>query len=365
MSKLVLLVDSFLSNNMAGPMLRYYELARVLAQKHQVTLAGEYVEPGFAPPPQVEILKVPAFHRLNLIIKASLPNPSFLKELNRFDAVITHGRILRALGLSRIKTKLIIDLYGPWFIEDLVTGKGVNLKGINELLLKGDYFICAHERQKDLYLGLMLAAGRKAADLDKKIGLVPVGISSTPPQRAKSPLPEGFIIVSWGGMWDWLDNRTLVKAMSLVGKKRKDIKLVFFGANTKAAQKIPRSENVLLIDHWIPYAERGNWLAWADLGVVSHFDNLETHFAWRTRALDLLWANLPIITSAGDAISDIIKEKNLGRVVPCGDAEAFAKNILMLAENASEREKIRQNIKNFIPSLYWEKLTGAIDDFCK
>ncbi|MFA4905256.1 MAG: glycosyltransferase family 4 protein [Candidatus Margulisiibacteriota bacterium] len=365
MPKIALLVDSPLSNNMAGPMLRYYELARVLAKKHQVTLAGEYVEPGFAPPPQVEVLNIPAFHRLNVLIKASLPNPSFLKELNRFDAVITHGRILRALGLSKIKAKLIIDLYGPWFIEDLVTGKSVNLKGINELLLKGDHFICAHERQKDLYLGLMLAAGRKAADLDKKIGLVPVGISSVPPQKGKRPLPEGFMVVSWGGMWDWLDNRTLVKALSLVGRERKDIKLLFFGANTKAAREIPRSENVLLIDQWIPYAERGNWLAWADLGVVSHFDNLETHFAWRTRALDLLWANLPIVTSSGDAVSAVIKEKNLGRVVACGDAEAFAKNILELAENAAEREKIRQNIGDFIPALYWENLTGPIDDFCK
>jgi len=391
MGKIVLLADFPLSRNMAGPLMRYYELSAALSAQHEVTLAGERVESDFIPPASVKVLKTPAFKSINFIFKATLPNPDFLKEINKFEIIITHGRILRALGLSKIKTKLIIDLYGPWFIEDLVSGKNIdhrqNMKGIKELLLRGDYFICANERQKDLYIGMLLMAGRADSDLDDKIGLVPMGISPIPPLSLKPRLkgvipginPGDKIIISWGGMWDWLDHQTLIEMMSIISQKRKDLKLVFFGSaspekglSRTAKESLKMAKNyglfekqVFFIDHWIPYSERGEWLLEGDLAVISHYQNLETRFAWRTRALDLLWAGLPIVSSEGDPLSEIIKGENLGRVVPCGDPPAFAHKILELIENPHECQKIKQSIQDFIPNLYWGNLIGPIHEFIK
>jgi hypothetical protein len=59
----------------------------------------------------------------------------------------------------------------------------------------------------------------------------------------------------------------------------------------------------VFFNDWVPYAERENYLLEADVGVSLHRDHLETHFAFRTRFLDCLWAGLPIITTRGDVIS--------------------------------------------------------------
>ena len=68
------------------------------------------------------------------------------------------------------------------------------------------------------------------------------------------------------------------------------------GASTWPASSA-LDHTVFFNDGWVPYAERGAWLAEADIGVSAHFDDIETRFAFRTRLLDYLWAGLPIVTT--------------------------------------------------------------------
>lgn len=389
MSKILFIADFPLSNNMAGPLLRYFELARVLSAKHEVTLAGESVDPDFVPPAAVKVLDIPAFKSLNLILKIKLPNPTFLKALKEFDAIITHGRILSALGLSNIKTSLIIDLYGPWFIEDLVSGKSgrhsANMAHIRKLLQRGDFFLCASEKQKDLILGLLLMAGRSDPELAEKIGVVPIGLPKTPPHHSRKTLKGIFpginsddkLVIWWGGIWDWLDPQTPIKALEIICRKRSDIKLVFFGVKSaesgkgvsptaQAARKLAQdldlyNKQVFFMEEWIPYSERADWLMEGDLGIISHEKNLETRFSWRTRALDYLWADLPIISTEGDPLTELIEQHRLGRSVPNQDPRAMAEAVLELLADPVENNLIKQNIKSFTPSLYWENLAGPLD----
>ena len=52
--------------------------------------------------------------------------------------------------------------------------------------------------------------------------------------------------------------------------------------------------------------------------VSAHFDDIETRFAFRTRLLDYFWAGLPIVTTDGDVLGDLVLEAALGR--PFGPA---------------------------------------------
>ncbi len=63
---------------------------------------------------------------------------------------------------------------------------------------------------------------------------------------------------------------------------------------------------------WIPYAERGRYLAEATIGVSTHHDHVETAFSFRTRILDYFWAGLPVVTTRGDALADVIEARRSG-----------------------------------------------------
>jgi len=98
---------------------------------------------------------------------------------------------------------------------------------------------------------------------------------------------------------------------------------------------------------WVPYEQRRAWLSEVDVGVSAHFDNLETHFAFRTRLLDYLWAGLPIATTGGDVLGDLVEQEGLGASLPAEDVAAWVAALGTLLDDgirraASERVAARR-----------------------
>ena len=83
-------------------------------------------------------------------------------------------------------------------------------------------------------------------------------------------------------------------------------------------------KHVFFNDGWVEYAQRQNFLLEATLGVTTHFDSAETRFAFRTRALDYLWAALPVVTTEGDWFAELVAREGLGLTVPPEDPDALA-----------------------------------------
>ena len=75
---------------------------------------------------------------------------------------------------------------------------------------------------------------------------------------------------------------------------------------------------------WTPYAERAGYLLDADVGVSAHHDHLEARFSYRTRVLDYVWAGLPVVTTGGDSVAELVERERLGETVVPGDDEGFA-----------------------------------------
>ena len=126
-----------------------------------------------------------------------------------------------------------------------------------------------------------------------------------------------------GGIWNWFDPLTVIDAVAELARTRDDVRLVFLGlqhpnphvpAMAMAAAAVARAEELGLRDRvvffnegWVPYEERGAYLLEADVGVSAHFDDLESRFAFRTRLLDCFWAGLPVVTTRGDALGDLVE----------------------------------------------------------
>lgn len=69
-------------------------------------------------------------------------------------------------------------------------------------------------------------------------------------------------------------------------------------------------------DGWAEYADRQNYLLEATLGVTVHFAGAGTHFAFRARDPDYLWAGAPTVSTEGEAFAELIGRDGLGLKVP-------------------------------------------------
>jgi glycosyltransferase involved in cell wall biosynthesis len=115
---------------------------------------------------------------------------------------------------------------------------------------------------------------------------------------------------------------------------------------------------------WVPYAERGAWLAESDLGVSAHLDHLEARFSYRTRILDYLGAGLPVVTSSGDALGDLVEARGLGRIAAPGDVEGFTAACEALLDAGKEYAAAKDSIEELRPSLLWPEVTRPLVDWC-
>jgi glycosyltransferase involved in cell wall biosynthesis len=188
------------------------------------------------------------------------------------------------------------------------------------------------------------------------------------------------IIVWPGGIWDWTDPQTLLNAMRILADSSPEIHLVFFAGRhpgedhveTTAARKTRAlakefqldSSTVHFISDYIPYQERGSYLAECDAAVSTHRRNLESHFAYRARLIDCIWAGLPIVCTEGDVLSELVARRGLGLVVPPGNAEALACAIKRILADAEFAATCRARIIESRREFDWNDAVAPLARFC-
>jgi glycosyltransferase involved in cell wall biosynthesis len=251
--------------------------------------------------------------------------------------------------------------------------------------------VCASEKQRDLWLGSLAALGRLTPEqygadptLRSFIDVVPFGIPQDSPQSRgrvlKGVIPgigESDKVLLWGGgIWNWFDPLTVIRAVAELAQRRDDIRLYFLGlkhpnpditemAMTRRAVELAKELDVLdrhvfFNFGWIPYAERASYLLEADLGVSAHFDNLETRFAFRTRLVDCLWAGLPMVVTRGDALGELVTARGLGRAIDFVDAQGWADAIEALLDDDTAYRGAQANIAAVRSEFAWPRVIAPL-----
>lgn len=376
-----------IGKSMAGPAIRCWEFAKALSHRHQITLIcpnkPDIEDPSF---------KIISKHDLNHQI-------AFLEA----DVLITQGLSpLMALRAKYYKVSVIIDAYDPLPLERLEqfkhdkpsTRKEKLFSSINYLMFNfqmADSIICANEKQRDLWIGFLLSKKlispiRYDADssLRNYIDVVPFGLSNEKPLKNGPGLRESYglspndkILLWGGGVWNWFDPLSLIKAMKLLQKSNPEIKLIFMGIKNpeptvpememsrkaiELAEKLELKNQSVFFNHdWVPYHERQNNLLDAALGVSIHFDDLETRYAFRTRILDYIWAELPILSTEGDSFAELVEQNDLGVVVPYRNEQQIAKAIKEFLTDPSKCLIAKANLKNIQSDFYWTNVIKPIE----
>jgi hypothetical protein len=98
--------------------------------------------------------------------------------------------------------------------------------------------------------------------------------------------------------------------------------------------------------------------------VSAHHDHLESRFAFRTRILDYLWAGLPVVTTGGDVLGELVERRGLGAAVAPGDAEGFARACLALLDDDGARAAATDAVRKAAEELRWSRVTAPLVSWC-
>jgi len=391
--RVLVITDDVLTTKMAGPAIRAWHIAEALAAEHDVVLATTSALCDVA----ARDFSVESADR------------SRLSDLERWcDVAVVQGYLLHNVPELRGSRKVMVfDLYDPLHLEaleltrrDQEPERSVNVantvRTLEEQLVRGDFFICASDKQRDLWLGFLAALGRinpstyeDDPTLRRLIDVVPFGLPDDPPVHSRAALrgvvpgigPDDDVVIWGGGLYDWFDPLTLIRAIDKVRLARPRVRLFFLGTRhpkpdivesgvateaRRLAQELGLTgTHVFFNEGWVPYHDRQNYLMEADVGVSLHVEHLETAYSFRTRILDYLWTGLPIVATAGDGFAEIIAARGIGTVVPGEDVDAVVDALADLLRDGDARQACRERAAAVAAGFRWSAVLEPLVSFCR
>jgi GT2 family glycosyltransferase/glycosyltransferase involved in cell wall biosynthesis len=376
-----------LGEKLSGPGMRAWHMASALAPSHEVTLMT-LTTLGNVPHTGFDVVNV---------------TPGDEKAFGAWEAwadvIIFQGHALDLFDTLRRSTKrLIVDIYDPMHIEQLeqsrhlpeaqwsqmVADAGDSIAG---QLARGDFFLCASQRQRHFYLGQLTTLGRvnpasykNDPHLERLIAVVPFGLPDDTPHH-DTDVVKGVIdgigrddkVLLWsGGLYNWFDPLTLIRAVAALAATKPQVKLFFQGtkhphpgvpdmpiveqSRTLARDLGVLNTHVFFGDSWVDYSTRHNYLLEADAGVSTHRSHLETEFSFRTRILDYLWVGLPMVVTEGDHFAELIEREKLGVAVPADDVDSLVSALEKVLFDDTFRKAAIKSIARVREDYRWHRV---------
>ena len=390
--RILVATEEPLTPRMAGPAIRAWSFAKALSAEHDVQL--------------VTLRECAVAHprfRCRSVTDAQL------RSLEEWcDVVVVGGLLMHACPWLEKSTKvLVVDVYNPFHLEQLEQTRDNDARAravvvdectsaLNTQLSRGDLFLCASPKQRDFWLGQLAAVGRvnpqtydDDQSLQSLIAVVPFGLPDAPPVHSRPAIrgvvpgisPDDKIVLWGGGVYNWLDPLTLLRAVDRLRHRRPDIRLFFLGLRhpnpavpemrmAVAARELAASlglvgRHVFFNEGWVEYEDRQNYLLEADVGVSTHHRHLETAFSFRTRILDYLWASLPVVATEGDSFAELIDAEGFGLTVPAEDPVALEEALFRLLDDETLAGACRSRAAAVASQLTWSSSLAPLLEFCR
>ena len=396
--KILMLSRAVVGPKMASPGIRAYQLAGAVGRalpEAEITLGVPGGREAIPPPAP----------NVRLQTWSSNAEATFLAGAH--DVTVTRNfppQFARLMG----KTRLALDAFTPLYVEwmelskrDIVphwrrTWMSGNRWYLNMQLTLADFIFCADERQRDMWIGMLMALALVPPDIYERdpslrrfIDVVPYGVSQLP-LDARGPALRGIVpgiepgdrVLLWnGGITEWNDAATLLRAMDRLAARRPEVKLVFMGVNhpdyafgpdvgvARDAIELSRelgleNRNVFFLSGWVPYERIDDYLAEADASVCLGYENLESRFAFRTRYVDLFRARVPLLCTRGDVLAERVETDSLGITVPERDVDGVVAGIERLLDDTAFVATCRENLGRVAGELAWDAAVEPLIEFC-
>jgi len=325
------------------------------------------------------------------------PDGDFVNLINAYDSLIVSycmgsDSVFIADNLND-DVQLILDVYVPIYVE--VSARESNdidneyshymadVSRYNHVLKRGDYFLCASETQKLFYIGVLSSLGiiNPRSYRQNRIIVAPFGISSESAKPTRNPYQkfgvkdDDFLVLWFGGLYPWfrvdeyleavkeLSNNSKIKFAIVGGKNpfnpNPDFSKQYERAHRFAEANKLLGSSLLFID-WVDFDDRINWYSRADIVISINQPGDENHLAWRTRVMDFVWGDLPILTNGGDPLSeDLLANKAAIRLESLSKKSMVAA-IKDLAANKNKLAATKKSVAKVKDRYLWENIMEPI-----
>lgn len=368
-----------------GPGIRIWEIAKALNKKgHAVTICQKSSNANIGKKENIILMKYA---------------PEVLDNIKDFD--LAYAQIWlndRDIFEKLDKIPIIVDIYAPYLIEHVYYPYDLKKEEsfwrfTDDIVLStlvpmqyGDFFICANDAQRKYYLGMLSILGRvNPYNKGKIIDIVPFGTRDIKTVRnepvLRKRIPKYKKIILWlSSFYPWLDpllaGKTIYEllkldseyALAVVGAKSPFVHSSMYEENYNNFYNFVKGKN--MIDSTVYFFD---WIDQKDIATVydeasflivtSELNTLETEFSFRVRMMEALSAGLPIISSGGDIVSELVSSNKLGIVTLETEPKKIAK--MILKQTDKDIKNMKKNIKKFTDNYSWDKIIVPIDKFCK
>lgn len=393
LTRVLVVTADVLGTKMAGPAIRAWEMSKALSSVAEVRLVST----------ARSAITSDAFGVYEARTRAALET-----HVRWAQVLIFQGHLLASHPwIKDYDTIIVADIYDPMHLEQLEQGRELSpyarTEGVagtvhllNDQIARADFMLCASEKQRDFWLGQLAAMGRinpatydDDESLRSLLAIVPFGVEDTLPVQQKHGIKGAIpgiglddkVIIWGGGIYNWFDPVTLIRAVHALSLRHNNVRLFFLGvkhpnpdvpAMSMAVRARDLSEELGLLDRvvffnegWVPYDTRADYLLDADVGVSTHLEHLETAFSFRTRILDYLWTSLPIVSTQGDTFAQLIDANGLGITVPPEDPDALEEALEVLLYDEDRHATTAQRVHEFGRSMTWSKALAPLAAFCE
>lgn len=305
--------------------------------------------------------------------------------------------VLPLILLSLLRKKTIIDYYGPDFIEMYEKFRSDNFLrsrvryalGRRKLLLllsRSDLILVSSESLTTFLKGILFERGFLSPSaysndpgFDRRFCLLPYGYSpassvdgdDSGSNRNYEIDFEVPTLIWGGGLWNWFDPFTVVKALQHLKERNLRIQALFPGGTVhpghqsrmhnqnelqKRVEEYGLQDRVFFSSEHIPYRDFLNLASRCLAGLSVSKRAIENLLSYRTRVVTYVGAGIPTIATRGDPLSDFVERNHIGVVVDPGNHLEMADAIRKLAEDAGFRDACRKQVREVQKSFTWENL---------
>lgn len=239
------------------------------------------------------------------------------------------------------------------------------------VLRRGDRFSVTSERQRTATIGELGAMGRlnQYTFGEELVTQIPIAWDPDTPFVPRQRRKEDPLIVFFCGGYNlWCDEETLFLALEKAMEQDSRIRFLSTGGAIEGHDEknyprfAARVEQSRFRDRfdlrgWVSKAEVEQCLRQAHLGINVDLPCYETLIGARNRITEFMARGVPILTTLGTEISQILFYKGMVLTVPMKKPEALAREIILAANHPEKLEKMAALARQLFETQYTYRAT--------